>query len=220
MGTDISLYIEKRDENKNWVFLTEEDLSRNYILFAILANEEDGFEIISENFTKGIIPISKKPRGIPQDVSKEVYEKTKDSVDYLRFTPSWVTLKEIIDYPHWDTYFLNRMYVNKDDYQKYKNSDNSNMIIIDDNFLDDGFYSKDENFDPLFPDSFRKHVRNKRMEELIIENNFKPEFEYNTIIVYKQKYKMVCKQFYDELLPKLMSLDTDFEGIRLVYSFW
>lgn len=66
--------------NKYWI-------DRNYLLFAILANVRNQYNIQ---------PIS-QPKGLPKDVSHEV-KKQNDEENGDAHTRSWLTLKELLEY--------------------------------------------------------------------------------------------------------------------------
>lgn len=110
MGTDIHVYIEqKKFKNENstmfkwisvdeWIYDTfSEEMEvpfskrywkdRNYLLFAILANVRNRYNVQ---------PIS-APKGLPDDVSPEVKNQS-DEENGDAHTRSWLTLKELIEY--------------------------------------------------------------------------------------------------------------------------
>lgn len=110
MGADIHVYIEQKvitednQSKKEWISLDEweYDLSadvkivplrksywveRNYLLFAILANVRNDYNIQ---------PIS-QPKGLPEDVSPEVKNQS-DEENGDAHTRSWLTLKELLEY--------------------------------------------------------------------------------------------------------------------------
>ncbi|WP_317970333.1 hypothetical protein [Paenibacillus sp. CCS19] len=66
--------------NRYWTY-------RNYLLFAILANVRNHYNIQ---------PIS-QPKGLPEDVSHEV-KKQSDEENGDAHTRSWLTLKELLEY--------------------------------------------------------------------------------------------------------------------------
>ncbi len=107
MGTDIHVYIEQKTiKNDNplmteWISVDEwiNDsyfeimevrkrywTDRNYLLFAILANVRNHYNIQ---------PIS-LPKGLPDDVSPEV--KNQSDEENYAHTRSWLTLKELLEY--------------------------------------------------------------------------------------------------------------------------
>lgn len=108
MGTDIHVYIEQKiNKNDNplmteWISIDEwihapyfEGMrvrehfwtDRNYLLFAILADERNEYNIH---------PIS-LPKGLPDDISPEVKNQSDKENDDAH-TRSWLTLKELLEY--------------------------------------------------------------------------------------------------------------------------
>ena len=104
MGTDIHFYVERRN-GKGWVSCDtwEDDEyepgrktvpfhqhfydTRNYDLFAILANVRNGRGFAGTDTGDGFVPLC-EPRGLPDDMSAELV-KEAEGCDH---TPSWVTL--------------------------------------------------------------------------------------------------------------------------------
>ncbi len=111
MGTDIHLFVEKKENNK-WIYVGKHDIARNYPLFAILANVRNG--IRSGKFE----PIS-YPRGLPNNVSPEVRKRADNWI--LEFhSHSWFLLKELNHFD-WDGKKVKfKAYVNKIGYDKWK----------------------------------------------------------------------------------------------------
>lgn len=71
-------------------------VSRNYDLFAILANVRNGYGFAGCITGYGFIPI-KEPQGVPEDASPEFKRVVKEwSGD--GHSHSWVTLRELLDY--------------------------------------------------------------------------------------------------------------------------
>jgi len=83
MGCDIHFYIEENYE-PNWYEIMEINIPRNYQLFACLAGVRNSW---------GIEPMI-LPRGLPDDLSKEMLKIHLDSDAH---TESWMTLKELAD---------------------------------------------------------------------------------------------------------------------------
>jgi hypothetical protein len=109
MGTDIHFYVEKFDRHKwqsadTWKTECEGETypyitvaepfydSRNYDLFAILADVRNGHGFAGVKTGGGFNPIS-EPRGLPDDVSDQVAKASEGN-----HTPSWLTLREILDF--------------------------------------------------------------------------------------------------------------------------
>ena len=85
MGCDIHAYLEVKKEDK-WVYINDIDISRNYDLFARLANVRN---------YRGIEPIS-EPRGMPKHMSKDIFDHYEEyKMDYHSF--SYLYLEEMID---------------------------------------------------------------------------------------------------------------------------
>jgi hypothetical protein len=79
-------------------------VSRNYNLFAILANVR--------NWDDAIVPIS-KPRGIPDDISEYV-KKERDKVGY--HSPSYFLVQELLDY-NWSKIIKRSGFVSKYEFE-------------------------------------------------------------------------------------------------------
>ncbi len=209
MATDITIYIEKFTPEQEWKFVGADDdllgqfLKRNYILYGILANEESDYEFINDNETRGVIPIV-PPRGIPIDCDKnESYSKIKFKKDpYNRWYPSWVTLKEILDYKYWDTFLCYELEIKIGDYKKDVLSIKNHSIIEVRN-------------------SKGKKVNKQEFRKLLESTNENSDVGYATVkIMIKEKYKERCNEFLNEFIPKLKELSNDYSKIRLVYEFW
>ena len=110
MGTDIHAAIEFKG-NGNWQALLfpnkyyglpgweEEpeksaslDITRNYRLFSILGNVRNGYGFAGCDTGDGFVPMSDH-RGTPEDVSSEAEAALSGE-----HSPSWVTLREILEY--------------------------------------------------------------------------------------------------------------------------
>jgi hypothetical protein len=107
MGMDISFYVERNVDGK-WICMDAPTpnglrklqpafgthyrngwyMSRNYAVFHVFCAPSD--EVVS------ISP----PRGLPTDVTPEVEAESQVFGDEFHF--SWLTLKEIMEWPHWD----------------------------------------------------------------------------------------------------------------------
>jgi hypothetical protein len=113
MGCDIHFYVERRNGSgwkscDVWEKPEYEDEGdrltvpygkhfygdRNYDTFAILANVRNGHGFAGVDTGDGFVPIA-EPRGLPDDLSPEL----KAEADaYLEHTPTWLLLKELMDY--------------------------------------------------------------------------------------------------------------------------
>src|SRR5262249_46209472 len=117
MGCDIHFYVEKQvngawysadkwapnedagDEGEPILALAYKNRfysDRNYNLFGILANVRNGSGFAGCDTGDGFVPIS-EPRGIPDDVSKEVKAEA-DRWDGDGHSHSWLTVTELMAY--------------------------------------------------------------------------------------------------------------------------
>jgi hypothetical protein len=114
MGTDIHFYVERRtatgwascdtwepdeyddDEPKRLTVPYRKHFydGRNYDLFAMLADVRNGAGFAGVKTGDGFVPIC-EPRGLPDDMSPELAAEAADGCDH---TPSWLTVKELMDY--------------------------------------------------------------------------------------------------------------------------
>lgn len=87
MGCDIHGVVQMR-YSKDGKYGTDGPIedSRNYAVFSVLADVRNGYDIT---------PIS-PPRGVPADFDGDEGELGDHSF-------SWVTLTEVLEWPHWDT---------------------------------------------------------------------------------------------------------------------
>jgi hypothetical protein len=93
MGLDINMLAEYCDTDRppKWRLLPYRfKETEGYWLYAILADVRNSFDIV---------PID-SPRGFPKDYSYNNLMWGPDPDD--GFSPSWLTFKEIFDYPYWD----------------------------------------------------------------------------------------------------------------------
>ena len=105
MGTDIHLFVEKREADGKWVSADEwsEELGysrarhfysdRSYDTFAILADVRNGYGFAGVPTGRGFKPIS-EPKGWPSDLSEELKRESEG----IEHTPSHLTLKELLEY--------------------------------------------------------------------------------------------------------------------------
>ena len=135
MGTDIHLYVERRDGDK-WVscdtWEPDEDADdervfpktvpyekryytdRNYDLFGILADVRNGRGFAGVDTGDGFIPIA-EPRGLPSDLSPEL---AAEAAHCMEHTPSWLLLSEIMAYD-WEQTTISRGVVSASQYAKW-----------------------------------------------------------------------------------------------------
>ncbi len=134
MGTDIHLFAEYRREGRwaaagrwhrvTWgdvegVTLDDEDaldVSRNYWLFAMLANVRNGYGFAGVDTGDPLNPID-LPRGLPADVSPEVAAQAA-LWDADGHSHSWLTLAELLAYD-WTQVCTRRGIVNAETYVEW-----------------------------------------------------------------------------------------------------
>jgi hypothetical protein len=142
MGTDIHCYVEARNqETGKWEQITgfvsdyydpeseyfskpefkfaESPLdSRNYDEFALLANVRNGRGFAGCDTGDAIQPIS-MPKGLPTDVCDSIKAQS-DEWSCDGHSHSWLTAKEIKDYPADTTKKIHRGWVNATGYKQFK----------------------------------------------------------------------------------------------------
>lgn len=92
MGCDITLFVEVRRGDEWALSDLELDVGRSYGLFGFLADVRNYSEV----------PVIAEPRGIPEDVSRQVREEHDD----WGSSASWLTLGELLNFDYeqvfWD----------------------------------------------------------------------------------------------------------------------
>ena len=112
MGCDIHLYVERRnsggwiscdtwekDNDDNWLSVPYSKQfynSRNYDLFAILANVRNGYGFAGVNTGDGFVPMA-EPKGLPDDVTEEVREAS-DQWGVDGHSHSYFTVADLMTY--------------------------------------------------------------------------------------------------------------------------
>lgn len=133
MGTDIHFYVERKN-GSGWKSCDvwepseyEDDKNiltvpygkhfygdRNYDVFAMLANVRNGSGFAGCDTGDGFTPIA-LPRGLPDDLSPEL---RKEADAMLEHTPTWLTLKELMDYD-WTQVTTKRGWVSGIEYERW-----------------------------------------------------------------------------------------------------
>lgn len=135
MGTDIHGRVQRRyGVEGRYEDIGEIENGRNYAVFALLAGVRNGTGFAGIRTHDPIQPIS-EPRGLPADLGF----KGRDYSDFDQTPPhpnpqsrtieyeesefgdhsySWVTLKEVIDWPHWDAPLNQCGYLDRSEYEK------------------------------------------------------------------------------------------------------
>lgn len=77
---------------------------RNYLLFAVLANVRNGYGFAGVPTHEPIDPITPQ-RGLPEDRDRSVLDSDGERYDFGDHSHSWLTLREMLEYPGWEHRF-------------------------------------------------------------------------------------------------------------------
>lgn len=229
MGTDIHLYVEKRDNaNAKWEVVNppkntplgndwrwretlgepDEDGHKYCAVTWNIGRSYDTFSILA-NVRNGRGPagvptgdgfkVIAMPRGLPNDMSPELQNDC--GPDYLEHTPHHLYLKEILDFD-WDQTTTKTGVVNLEQFKTY---------------LEKG---KPESWHGGVSGPRVRHISNAEMRELIscgvmheyVLNNF------YTTVNWEVRYKESASFFYKNMIPELKKLGEP-ENVRLVMYF-
>lgn len=212
MGTDIHLQVEAKI-NGEWKWLNDNlpkgidlssyvplDTSRNYNLFAILANVRNGYGFAGCDTGDGFVPIS-EPKGLPKDISTALKARHEEQGLLGDHSFSWLNAKELEDYD-WDRVTKRRGWVKKDQFLIWK-------VVGKPKSWCGGVSGKNV-----------KHISNKEMEK--IEDNLDNSY---TEVEWEESYKEAVgwNNYYKYSdLKTLISWDEDgekIEDIRIVFGF-
>lgn len=134
MGTDIHLYVEKREPGSDeWVSVQkwcvddegyfdvddwrEYRVNRNYRLFAMLADVRNGYGFAGVDMGDALVPID-DPRDIPDDASVQVLQKYRAWGEDVH-SASWFTVQELMDYD-WTQTVVNKGVVSLVSYWEWR----------------------------------------------------------------------------------------------------
>lgn len=228
MGCDIHLFVEHRDRNGRWwkckdgfkSDMFEEDSeyfsqsrfsdgdspygSRNYTVFAYLADVRNGYGFAGCDTGDAITPIS-EPRGLPDDVSLSIQEES-DSWGEDGHSHSYFTLGELRKAfeDSKNIMLIQRGWVSKSEYEDFKANGEPNSWC-------GGVSGGDI-----------KHISNEEMERKIKENNASDKINYYTQIEWKKPLSEVVKYFFEHVISQLEKWDYDDredDEIRIVFWF-
>lgn len=223
MGTDISMYAEVR-RNKQWMkvgdvfkngWYREKDEvdewnrpytdhpydSRNYDLFAILADVRNGRGFAGCKTSYGFNPIS-EPKGLPNDITEEV----KDKLDNYGHSYSYFTLKELKEYD-WEQTVVHVGVITEEQYVKMKETKEnptcwSGMVSGKDIVVVSA-----DTMDKILSKSIDRNINVK----YYVQTDFEPV-----------TYKDCCMGFYEDTMSDLEKLipenGTD-EDVRIIFAF-
>jgi hypothetical protein len=212
MGCDIHFFVERfNDETETWELIKNEKNeygefygSRNYNLFAILANVRNGYGFAGTPTGKGFVPID-DPRGIPPDASQE-YLNEVDRWNGDGHSHSYFTVQELMQYDWTQTTTLSG-WVHASEYATFKRNGEPNAWA------------------GMISGGGIKHISNEEMEAKF----FNPEmnrYDYwqkkddgsITEIEWSVTYYHCAGNFLSETLPELWQLGPA-NKVRIVFFF-
>ena len=224
MGCDIHDFVEIKVNGK-WemlgdVFETYDRLptrhpydGRCYSLFALLAGVRG----------RDILPIA-EPKGIPDDASIDYFEECK-KWEGDGHSHSYLTLKEIIEYPLWDMEIPINGILDVNEYKNIFGSDDTRYCAWKNDL--NSYLISNREMDEYINDS--QAFLNKHADRLINEkiasygeNVIRDEMKFFTEVEwYYSPRKWASGFFLNKTLPRMVELapDGDYDRIRLVFFF-
>lgn len=162
------------------------DLDRNYALFGVLAGVRSNINPILA------------PRGIPQDLSQEVFDSYQAWGGDCH-TPSYYLLSELLVGKEYS--YMEHAYVDVAGWIKHK----------------DGIDISESNHVNMYCDGIS--VSHQEMDRI---SNMAPilgEEKYYTNIVLDIKYKKIYSWFWDSFLGAMCKIDSNPDNVRMVFWF-
>jgi hypothetical protein len=230
MGCDIHLYVEAKagdnwESQDKWV---EEDgekdvdysdrfyTSRNYDLFAILANVRNGHGFAGVKTGEGFKPIS-EPRGLPIDVTSDV-GNLSERWGVHGHSHSWFTLKELLEYD-------------------WTQVTSHTGVVSGKEYLDWCSYRKGQGLSPtswcgaisgrgvkvITPQEMDKLIELHKLDRWSSPAEGGPLNNYYTQINWTEAYYQSAREFLGTCLPRLLKLaqmrNNDYSSVRIVFWF-
>jgi hypothetical protein len=116
MGTDIHGFLEARwKSDRPWWRACEIEDSRNYRVFAVLADVRNGRGFAGVVSHEPIKPIA-EPRGLPDDHTTGWGEDAEGEFGDHSF--SWLSLAEISEWPGWDQTLHEQVWIDRKQYEE------------------------------------------------------------------------------------------------------
>lgn len=121
MGTDIHGRLQTRFQNERYADAGPIEDDRNYRVFAMLAGVRNGYGFAGCKTHESLVPIS-EPRGLPDDLGwKDRWKDIEyDACDFGDHSYSWVTLREILDWPYWDSQLVMTGVIDRAEFDRLK----------------------------------------------------------------------------------------------------
>lgn len=219
MGCDIHLYVERRvngrwesadtwtpneyytpgeDDGERPITVKYEDrfyTSRNYDLFAMLANVRNGHGFAGIKTGDGFIPIT-APRGLPEDVCNEVRAES-DAWGDNGHSHSWLTVAELDAYD-WQQTTQHQGVVDALNYYIWKHE------------------GKPRSWAGGVTGPRIEHVTNEEME-LATQQAWGTD-GLHTLVTWRETYAQSVRMFLDQTMPRLRALGRP-EDVRIVFWF-
>jgi len=230
MGTDIHFYVQKRHPEKpeEWVFMeapapTEEfDIkwekdhgdkdwfrrswysSRNYNLFAILANVRNGAGFAGLDTGDGFQTMTSELRGLPDDFEVTKWMRKHDDPEHSH-SLNWVSLKEVLEFPWKDLETNHRGWVGEGEFKTWLESKQKGP-----NSWSGGISGRSV-----------RHVDVGMMTNIVQGKLTREEgISYYCKLEWAETYWESCQFFCETVLPQLEELaDGDPSSVRLVFWF-
>lgn len=222
MGTDIHFYAETRPtETSDWSSVDQRKLdefmgilavpfgksfysSRNYDLFAILADVRNGTGFAGVPTSSGFNPIS-PPRGLPAKLDPRIQEQA-DSFASDGHSHSWFTLDEILAFD-WTQTVTKFGVVSLVEYAEWKRWRASAGL-------------GPEEYSAHVAGSSVRHITQPEANDLVDNGEAElPKYEFTYIkISWQSTYSMLCREFWYSTIPRLLALGRP-ENTRIVFWF-
>ena len=184
---------------------------RNYDKFAVLANVRNGYGFAGVETGEGFVPIQ-VGRGLPEDIEKLCdqdfhFLKEGDWQDRIAYrsgywlgdhSHGWVTLKELLDYPHWDSERIHHGVISAAEY---------------------------ESWDGKEPVSYCGATMGEGIKTYTPETYWQAKVEGNLVrrphvrVSWPETVRQSLERFCTIVIPWLQTLHSDSAQVRLVFGF-
>lgn len=195
MNSSVRLFIERKDENGNWVLVPETEeprkerwsTSQRFDFLAMLGGVESPD-----------IPPMCESKGLPDNMSAELQEILAQDIE--KNGESHLLLSEIMALG--DKTFSVSGYLGLEEYQKW---------------LDSGKKKVEKAYKSV-PRSCTI-ITNQRMNRVIHMAGFMEENTYFTLMTWDELYSETDKYFWNQMVPKFKEIDSNPDNVRMVFWF-
>jgi len=186
---------------------------RNYSLFAMFANVRNGHGFAGISTGTGFKPIA-MPRGLPDDISETMRKKAYADEDPKwgldGHTPSWLSLRELMEFPVKDLRTKRRGCLQVEELRQWRKEGTTQPP----SWCGGAF---GPNVHHVTPGVLEKHLSNPPAETAAsneMPHTYYAEFEWEV------SYHECAPHFFDTRLPALVEIaGDDIDGVRLVFFF-